>query len=82
MLFRSGRGGGEESGRDLVSETKGGKGPSKDGNVGPSRNSNDDLVPSKFFFLFVNYTAICVLVWSLMVCRKYETVAIFICAVW
>jgi hypothetical protein len=33
-------------------------------------------------FLFVNYIAICVVVWSLMVCRKYETVAVFICAVW
>ncbi|KAG5234381.1 protein argonaute [Salix suchowensis] len=39
-----GRGGGEERGRDQVSETKGGKGPSRPGNVGS--NSNDDLVPS------------------------------------
>ncbi|KAJ6671909.1 TRANSLATION INITIATION FACTOR 2C putative-RELATED [Salix viminalis] len=33
-----------ERGRDQVSETKGGKGPSRPGNVGS--NSNDDLVPS------------------------------------
>ncbi|KAJ6882729.1 protein argonaute 2-like [Populus alba x Populus x berolinensis] len=41
-----GRRGVEERGRDLVSETKGGKGPSRDGIVGSSRNSNDDLVPT------------------------------------
>ena len=76
------RGGSEEGRRDQVSETGGGKGPSRPVNVSPSSNwasgssSSGDLEPSKHLFCLSSILLSVYSVRLLMICKEYEMVVV------